>query len=40
MEADPNFKLINADFIEEAGGTDKFYEQFAANLRDILSKNL
>ena len=40
MEADPNFKLINADFIEEAGGIDKFYEQFAANLRDIFSKNL
>ena len=40
MEADPNFKLINADFIEEAGGIEKFYEQFAANLRDTLSKSL
>ena len=34
MNADPNFKLINADFIEEAGGIDKFYEQYADNVRD------
>jgi len=34
MNADPSFADLNEDLIEAAGGIDKFYEQYANNVRN------